>query len=101
MGINIGYCCAVLICANPERGPPFSISFRSGVCHPDTQTDEFKVAVLVGSVTTNIPERTSRIESDPLTGQIAVTECKERGEYLTCGSLTAIVQHIHAESIKD
>ena len=38
------------------------VSLRSGACQPGTQTGEFMVTVPVGSVTSKIPDRASRVE---------------------------------------
>ena len=38
------------------------VSLRSGACQPGTQTGEFIVTVPVGSATSKIPDRASRIE---------------------------------------
>ena len=38
------------------------VSLRSGACHPETQTEASIVTVPVGSATSKIPERASRME---------------------------------------
>ena len=38
------------------------VSLRSGACQPGTQTGEFMVTVLVGSATSKIQDRVSRIK---------------------------------------
>ena len=71
------------------------VSLRSGAYQPETQTREFVVTVPVGSATSKIPDRASRIERInnwvavvlSWRGGIVVVERAERGAYRGYGTL--------------